>query len=57
MTTKAQVFQELIEKVLGIECTLEPIGGSDDRDVQRESRVCEGERAGNVDRGFRCSGL
>jgi hypothetical protein len=56
MTTKAQVFQELIEKVLGIECTLEPIG-SDDRDVQRESRVCEGERAGNVDRGFRCSGL
>jgi hypothetical protein len=57
MTTKAQVFQELIEKVLGIECTLEPIGGSDDRDVQRESRVCEGERAGNVDRRCGCSDL
>ena len=56
MTTKAQVFQELIEKVLGIECTLEPIG-SDDNDVQRESRNEQGERAGNVDRRCHCSDL
>jgi hypothetical protein len=51
MTTKAQVFQELIEKVLGIECTLEPIG-SDDRDVHGESSESksQAESEGSVDK-------
>ena len=57
MTTKAKVFEELVLKVLGIECKLEPIEGSDDNDVQRESRNEQGERAGNVDRRCHCSDL
>ena len=51
MTTKAQVFQELIEKVLGIECTLEPIG-SDDNDVHGEGSKSESqaESEGSMDK-------
>jgi hypothetical protein len=51
MTTKAKVFEELVLKVLGIECTLEPIG-SDDRDVHGESSESksQAESEGSMDK-------
>jgi hypothetical protein len=55
--TKANIFEELILKLFNVKCELEPIGEDKDHDVQRESRVCEGERAGNVDRRCGCSDL
>lgn len=42
MTTKAEVFQELILRVLHQQCTLEPIEGEKDSDVSRESTAKPG---------------
>ena len=36
MKSKAEVFQELIEKVLGQKCELAPMEDEDGNDVQRE---------------------
>jgi hypothetical protein len=44
MKTKAQVFEELIRKVLHKECELAPIDGEDeDGNVQSESEAKSGE--------------
>jgi hypothetical protein len=43
MKTKAQVFEELIRKVLHKECELVPIDGEEDGNVQSESEAKSGE--------------
>ena len=43
MKTKAQVFEELIRKVLHKECELAPIDGDEDGNVQSESEAKSGE--------------
>ena len=43
MKTKAQVFEELIRKVLHKECELAPIDGDEDGNVQSQSKAKSGE--------------
>jgi hypothetical protein len=43
MKTKAQVFEELIRKVLHKECELVPTGEDEDGNVQRASEAKSGE--------------
>jgi hypothetical protein len=43
MKTKAQVFEELIRKVLHKECELAPIDGDEDGNVQGASEAKSGE--------------
>jgi hypothetical protein len=43
MKTKAQVFEELIRKVLHKECELAPAGEDEDGNVQSESEAKSGE--------------
>lgn len=42
MKSKAEVFQELIEKVLGQKCELAPMEEEDGNDVSRESKTQQG---------------
>ena len=42
MKTRAQVFEELIEKVLGQKCELAPMEEEDGNDVQREGTTQPG---------------
>lgn len=51
--TKAQVFEELIRVVLHKECTLEPIEGTDEDDIQGEGTTEPGTVDNDMDR--RCS--
>ena len=43
MKTKAQVFEELIRKVLHKECELAPAGEDEDGNIQRASEAKSGE--------------
>jgi hypothetical protein len=43
MKTKAQVFEELIRKVLHKECELVPAGEDEDGNIQRASEAKSGE--------------
>lgn len=42
MKTRAQVFEELIEKVLGQKCELAPMEEEDGNDISRESKTQQG---------------
>jgi hypothetical protein len=53
MITKAQVFEELVRVVLHKECTLEPIEGTDEDDIQGEGTTEPGTVDNDMDR--RCS--